>query len=149
MHYLWKSILDTIKDEDVLFCGTVLGCQPSGKNQKLLGKRWSKKSNRMIGSMRDSDEVKNYKTTSIIQLGSLMGRKKFKGPIPKEVKIGLVALVINKNWRRDTDTILFSDTLQSSGLIENDRQIRFKVINGLITDQTNPRIEFYLIKLEE
>lgn len=149
MHYLWSKILEIIDNDDVLFCGTVLGCQPSGKNSKVLGKKWSKKSKRMIGSMRNNAEVDQYKTTTIIQLGAIMGQKRFKGPIPKEIKLGLVARVINKNWRRDVDTILFSDILQNAGVIENDRQLRFKVIYGLDTDQNNPRIEFYLIKLEE
>jgi len=134
---LWSKVISHIKAEDVLFSGTILDHQPSGKNNyRLSGKRMFKK-----------DEVKNYETYFMIQMGSLMARQKFRDPIDKKILVALIARVYNKNWRRDVDTILFCDLLQRSGVLENDRQIRLKLIDGIECDAKNPRIEFFIVKI--
>ena len=135
MHYLWSAILNIIKTEDVLFSGTVLGHMPSGKNNYRLADK----------KMFLDSKVSYYKTSFMLQMGALMGRRGVREPFGMEV--GLIAQVVNQNWRRDVDTILFCDLLQKAGVVENDRKIRFKVINGIDVDGKNPRVEFYLIKL--
>lgn len=132
---------------DMVFYAEVPGHLPSGKNHYALsGKMMFKKSN-----------VTNYETMCAVTLrGKILGHKgcECKFPIPSKVgkqvtQLALVAQVWFQDMRRDVDTILLCDILQKSGVIENDRMIRLKIINGIEIDKQNPRVEFGLFRLNK
>lgn len=147
-----KSWLDLIKEfgrnHELLFYGEVLGHLPSGKNNYRISG----------GRIYRTQEVTRYEESFVRQCANLKNKHRFKrtiqayegqGKEEKRILLGLVANVYFHSWQRDVDTILFCDLLQKAGIIENDRMIRVKLINGCEVDPKNPRIEFALLRLND
>lgn len=107
---------------------------PSLKNQKRLGK----------GRMFDDPEVKAFKRDFPIlvpkkyRLLGLGSKKRF-----LEVSIRL----FHKDWRRDADVEAVYDSLQTAGVVSNDRWIRVKHVYATEVDPVNPRVEIMIEEL--
>ncbi len=132
---------------DLLFWCEVPGQLPSGKNNYALsGRRMFKKS-----------KVTDYEKMCATVLQQRMIHHKEFGlefPVPSKsgrdrIQVALVAQVWFQDMRRDVDTILLCDILQKAGVIENDRMIRMKIINGVDIDKNNPRVEFGLFRINK
>lgn len=119
---------------DLLFCAEIEGGLPSGKNNYRISGRGMFRNRKVI----------NYEDHFLTELMVLKLKKRHK--MIKD-PVALVAQVWFKDMRRDVDTILLCDLLQKGGVIENDRQIRIKLINGLELDDKKPRVEFGLYRL--
>lgn len=130
-----------MRKEDVILRGVIKGHLPSGKNNYVLSD----------SRMYRAPEVMAYEQAFIYQANLLRVKNKLTQPVPahthngkRPVWLGLIAQVFFQSYRRDVDTILFCDLLQKSNIIENDRMIRVKLINGAVIDKKNPRVEFEL-----
>lgn len=139
---VWSRIHQEVTAScEFLIGGTIYGHLPSGKNNY-----------RMDGQMLfKHKKVGQYENDFAKQIGSLkrgfptvMSERNGK----KECLI-LMIKVFFRDYRRDVDTILFCDLLQKSGIIENDRCIRVKIIDGIEIDPKDPRVEFRLYRINE
>jgi Holliday junction resolvase RusA-like endonuclease len=88
------------------------------------------------------DELKVYERNFNYQILAMRAQRKMPTKPCPPVPVALIAKVFFHSWRRDVDTILFCDLLQKTGVIENDRLIRIKHIDGTKIDKDNPRVEF-------
>ena len=61
-----------------------------------------------------------------------------------EGDVKLKAKIFYKSRRNDVSSELLCDMIEKVGLVKNDRQIRYKVIDGRELDKDNPRVEFEL-----
>lgn len=91
--------------------------------------------------------VKDYEDDFAMQ--ALVLKVKFQIKEPFKDVLALQAKIYFRDFRRDLDTILFCDLLQKHGIVENDRSIRIKILDGINVDAVNPRIEFRLFKIYE
>lgn len=124
-----------------IFSGVIHGHLPSGKNNYKLGESLGKK------IIFKDKSLKDYEDHFMIQASVLVKKICLKIPITDDF-LALDAKVYFRDFRRDVDTILFCDLLQKSGIIKNDRMIRFKIIDGRHVDKKNPRIEFTLYRID-
>jgi len=131
--------LDTKLKFKLLTEGTVYGHLPSGKNNYSLGSSRIFKTNK--GGMKDYE--KSFAIQAIILKGIFEIKEPFKGTLALQAKVYF------RDFRRDLDTILFCDLLQKHGIVENDRSIRIKILDGINVDKVNPRIEFRLFQIYE
>lgn len=89
------------------------------------------------------DYEKSFAIQAIILKGIFEIKEPFKGTLALQAKVYF------RDFRRDLDTILFCDLLQKHGIVENDRSIRIKILDGINVDKVNPRIEFRLFQIYE
>lgn len=145
--------LETIKDFSrrcpLVFYGEIPGHLPSGKNQYIIGRGGGGK-----GTLRKHPDLLAYEQIAFYHLRRLMGSNGLKGPIlgtedGERVHLALACQVWFQSYRRDVDTILLCDILQKAGVVENDRMIRMKLINGVDVDPERPRVEFGLYRVPE
>lgn len=119
--------------------GVIYGHLPSGKNNYEIGFR------RMFKT--DKRGVITYEKDFETQAVVFKYKNKIKEPFSGS--LALQAKIYFRDFRRDLDTILFCDLLQKHGIVENDRSIRIKILDGINVDSKNPRIEFRLFKIYE
>lgn len=55
--------------------------------------------------------------------------------------------IYHRDWRRDADAEAVYDSLQSAGVVSNDRWIRVKHIYATEVDPKNPRVEIEISEL--
>lgn len=133
---MWQNLNKIIESEhEIIFSGEIFGHLPSGKNNYRISG----------GRLFRNIKITIYEHSFMPQIYLLKTKNKCIKPISCDVIIA--AQIWFKDHRRDVDTILFCDLLQKYGIIENDRQIKMKLINGMEIDKKDPRIDFKLYRL--